>query len=57
MNPPAPGPGQRALGDRGGERGGDARVDGVPALLEDLARPPRAVSGCPAATAPLMLGA
>ena len=53
MKPPAARAGQRALGDPGRERGGDARVDGVPALGEDRA-PASAVSGCPAAIAPLM---
>ena len=35
MKPPAPGPGERALGDPGRERRGDAGVDRVAALGED----------------------
>ena len=34
MNPPAPGPGERALGHPGRERGGDAGVDRVAAFGE-----------------------
>ena len=47
------GPGQRALGDPGGEGGSQARVDGVAALGEDLGAA-SAVSLCPAAIAPLI---
>ena len=34
--PPAPGPGERALGDPRGERARDAGIDGVAARLEHL---------------------
>ena len=40
MKPPAPGPVRELSRDRGRERGGDARVDGVAALLRARARPP-----------------
>ena len=43
-------PGHHGLGDARGERGGDGRVGGAAAGLEDL-DPTAVVAGCPAATA------
>ena len=53
MNPPAPGPVSGLSRDPGDERRRDARVDRVAPVLRALSAR-RAVSGWPAATAPLM---